>query len=98
MRVCRCARSFLFKAAGTRSLELDSDAYRTTVQKILAGKVRSAMTLNPTAVKPSDTVQSVAAVMVRRRFNHVPVVEGSGKVVGILRSTDVMRHVIESCK
>ena len=76
---------FLLKGAGVAALDLTSASYRRDVQKILAGKVRSAMTLNPTTCDPGDTMQSVAAVMVRRRFNHVPVVDSSGKIVGILR-------------
>ena len=73
---------FLLKGAAS-PLDLTSASYRRDVQKILAGKVRSAMTLNPTTCDPGDTMQSVAAVMVRRRFNHVPVVDSSGKIVGI---------------
>ena len=76
---------FLLKGAGVAALDLTSASYRRDVQKILAGKVRSAMTLNPTTCDPGDTMQSVAAVMVRRRFNHVPVVDEGGKIVGILR-------------
>ena len=79
---------FLLKGAGVAALDLTSASYRRDVQKILAGKVRSAMTLNPTTCDPGDTMQSVAAVMVRRRFNHVPVVDSSGKIVGILRRAD----------
>ena len=67
------------------SLLEEQKGYKADMQKILAGKVRSAMTLNPTTCDPGDTMQSVAAVMVRRRFNHVPVVDSSGKIVGILR-------------
>jgi CBS domain-containing protein len=87
---------FLFKAAGTASLDLASDSYRADVQKILSQKVRSAMTLNPATYAPDDTVQSAAALMIRRRFNHVPIVDESGTVVGILRSTDVMEHVLST--
>jgi|LauGreDrversion4_1035100.scaffolds.fasta_scaffold01306_1 CBS domain-containing protein len=33
--------------------------------------------------------------MIKRRFNHVPVVDpDNGSVVGIIRSTDVMRYVL----
>lgn len=40
-------------------------------------------------------VSAVASVMIKRRFNHVPIVEpDDGAVVGIIRSTDVMRYVL----
>lgn len=87
---------FLFKAAGGAGMDLTSPTYRADIKKILGGTVRSAMTSDPTTVGPGDTVQSVAAVMIRRRFNHVPVVGDGGEVVGILRSTDVMRHVLST--
>ena len=33
-------------------------------------------------------------MMVRKRFNHVPVVGEGGLVVGILTSVDVLKHVL----
>ena len=38
-------------------------------------------------------VSAVASIMIKRRFNHVPIIEGE-TVVGIIRSTDVMRYVL----
>lgn len=32
--------------------------------------------------------------MLRKRFNHVPVVSADGTLLGILTSQDVLRHVI----
>jgi CBS domain-containing protein len=39
-------------------------------------------------------MSSVAGLMVRKRFNHVPVVADTGDIVGILTSPDVLRHVL----
>jgi len=49
---------------------------------------------NPTAVAPGSDMAQVAGLMLRRRFNHLPVVEPSGTIVGILTSQDVLRHVV----
>jgi len=32
--------------------------------------------------------------MVRKRFNHVPVVGADGLIVGILTSPDILKHVL----
>lgn len=86
---------FLFKAAGLNALDLEAESYQTTVKKILGGTVRNAMTLDPVTFSPRDSVSAAAAVMIKRRFNHVPVVDpDNGSVVGIIRSTDVMRYVL----
>jgi CBS domain-containing protein len=39
-------------------------------------------------------MSSVAGLMVRKRFNHLPVVAETGDIVGILTSPDVLRHVL----
>ena len=39
-------------------------------------------------------MSEVAALMVRRRFNHLPVVDAGGSCLGILTSPDVLRHVL----
>ena len=74
---------------------LDSGKWETTVRKSLASTVAGAMS-KPTAILESSDMQQVAQLMLRRRFNHMPVVDsaGSGTLVGILTSQDVLRHVI----
>ena len=37
---------------------------------------------------------ATAGLMLRKRFNHVPVVDEGGAIVGILTSQDVLRHVL----
>jgi len=69
------------------------DKWAASVKKSLAGRVSEAMS-NPTAVAPGSDMAQVAGLMLRRRFNHLPVVEPSGTIVGILTSQDVLRHVV----
>jgi len=95
---CACRRlsqfDFLMKEAGTLMLDLESPNYERDVQKILGGRVRSAMTHTPTTVLGSATMQEAAAIMVRKRLNRLPVVDDAGILKGILSSGDVMRHVL----
>jgi len=93
------AFDFLYKevaeerGAATMLAELDSGKWQQSVKKSLAGTVEGAMSI-PTAIAPGFEMSSVAALMLSKRFNHVPVVESDGKLVGILTSQDVLRHVL----
>jgi len=39
-------------------------------------------------------MRQVAQLMLSRRFNHLPVVDAAGALVGILTSQDVLGHVL----
>ena len=47
------------------------------------------------AVAPESDMAQVAALMLRRRFNHVPVVNPDGEILGICTSQDVLKHVLQ---
>ena len=66
-------------------VKLDSGKWEDSVRKSLAGTVAGAMS-KPVAVAPAADMVQVAALMLNKRFNHVPVVDGDNKVVGILTS------------
>jgi acetoin utilization protein AcuB len=53
--------------------------------------VREIMTKDPTFVAPTITAQEAARLMVSRRFGALPVVK-SGKLIGIITETDLLRH------
>mmetsp|Transcript_62334 Transcript_62334/g.123208 ORF Transcript_62334/g.123208 Transcript_62334/m.123208 type:complete len:89 (-) Transcript_62334:47-313(-) len=48
----------------------------------------------PVAVTDGADMEQVAQLMLKRRFNHVPVVDDAGRLQGILTSQDVLRHVL----
>ena len=81
------------RGAATLLAGLDSGKWQQSVKKSLAGTVEGAMS-TPTAIAPGFEMSSVAALMLSKRFNHVPVVEADGELVGILTSQDVLRHVL----
>jgi len=75
------------------SVPLDSGSWETHVRKSLASTVKTAMS-RPLAIDSRADMQQVAQLMLKRRFNHVPVVESDGSLVGTLTSQNVLRHVI----
>jgi CBS domain-containing protein len=54
--------------------------------------VRELMTEAPITTAPEDEVEVVREVMVARRVRRVPVVDGNGKVVGIVAQADIARE------
>jgi len=74
-------------------LSLDSGNWAAAVRKSLASTVAAAMS-KPVAVSAKSDMQQVAQLMLKRRFNHVPIVADDGMLVGILTSQDVLRHVL----
>jgi CBS domain-containing protein len=50
------------------------------------------MTRNVVTVSPEDQVQDVAKILLKHRISGVPVVDKSGKIVGIVSEGDLMRR------
>lgn len=50
------------------------------------------MTVNPTSAREDDEVETVRTVMVREQVRRVPVVDGKGRLVGIVAQADVARE------
>lgn len=53
------------------------------------------MITNVTTVKPSTKVQEVAEILVTKRISGMPVVDDSGKVVGMISEGDLLRRSAE---
>jgi CBS domain-containing protein len=54
-----------------------------------AAKVKERMTRNPATVKPEDGLQEAIWKMERGHFRHLPVVDESGKLIGMLSDRDI---------
>jgi acetoin utilization protein AcuB len=50
---------------------------------------QSVMTLSPAAIGPEDSLADAAALMVRGGFRHLPIVDGDGRLTGILSERDL---------
>lgn len=55
-------------------------------------RAKDVMTTEPIAVAPQSTVGEVAALLLRNRISGVPVVDGAGKVMGVISENDLMRR------
>lgn len=54
-------------------------------------KVKEVMTKNPITIGPEDTVEKAAVIMLEKKVSGLPVIDDSGKMVGILTQGDVFR-------
>lgn len=55
-------------------------------------KASEVMASDVVTVAPQTTVREIAAVMTERRISGVPVVDGNGKLVGIVSETDLLHR------
>jgi acetoin utilization protein AcuB len=62
--------------------------------KTLKKKAHQVMTRNVTTISPEDTVEEAAAVFLEMKFSCLPVLEKSGKLVGIITKTDLLESML----
>ena len=69
---------------------------RDIVMQVVAGKkdcanvkVEEVMTRNPVTCKPEDDVQNAMDRMSQHQVRRIPVVDGGGKIVGIIAQADL---------
>lgn len=58
-------------------------------------KVERAMTADPVTVASSDEILVAVDVFIERRFGALPVVDGGGRLVGMLSTVDALRALRE---
>jgi CBS domain-containing protein len=56
-------------------------------------EVRQMMTKNPLAASPDDSLADALSKVLAMRVNSLPVIAADGKVLGIVTSTDLLRHL-----
>lgn len=64
--------------------------YRKHLQHMLGTLVREVMTEKVESIGPDEDLETLAELMVKRRVNPVPVVEG-GRLAGIVSRSDIIR-------
>ena len=57
-------------------------------------KARDIMTPRPLTVKPTDTVEMAAMIMLDKKVGGLPVVEPDGKLCGIIAEQDVFKALV----
>ena len=55
-------------------------------------KAQDVMTSPPITVRPDTPVAEIAALLIERRISGVPVVDASGRMVGIVSEGDLLRR------
>jgi CBS domain-containing protein len=60
-------------------------------EDVFSQAVGDVMTKDVVVGVPKDDIMSVAHVMTERRFRHLPIVDDSGKVIGMISIGDVMK-------
>ena len=68
-------------------------AQQGTARSILERRAGEVMTRNPVTVKPDDPLEGCMAMMSKRAFRHLPVLD-AGKVVGVISVGDVVKNII----
>ncbi len=68
-----------------RNLSVDEQAAAVRAVK----RFESGMVVNPITITPTQTLADAQALMAHHRISGIPVVEGSGRLVGILTNRDV---------
>ena len=58
-------------------------------------KAKNIMTAKPITVKPTDTVEQAALVMLDNKVGGLPVVDDAGKLVGIISDHDVFKAMVD---
>ncbi len=66
-----------------------------TMEKALGALVGEVMTDRPHVVGPDDTVEDAATIMHDNDFSRLPVVDGDGRLVGLLARGDIVRAIVE---
>lgn len=64
------------------------------VDKIAATSVEQAMTAKPIAVTPETSIEDVASLMVDKKIHTIPVLDASGRLVGIVGKEDILKTVV----
>jgi CBS-domain-containing membrane protein len=67
--------------------------YQEEIHKALGTTAQEVMTTPARTVKTDTEIQDIATMMVEERLNPLPVLDGNGKLVGIISHTDLIRLI-----
>lgn len=79
------------EASPSKATTLDMHELYYLLSEIKIGDI---MTKNPICLKPDDTIEKAAALMMEHNFGGMPVVDESGRLVGIITDSDVFKVLI----
>lgn len=74
----------------------ERDALRVLADEIsLEDPIETVMVSNPVTLRPKDTLARAISLMSAGGFRRLPIVDGHGKVLGLLKVSGVLRYLVE---
>jgi CBS domain-containing protein len=70
--------------------------FEERLNKAFATQVSELMTADPVVVKVDDDVETVARTIAEKHHNHLPVVDGEGKLAGLVTRADALAALIDT--
>jgi CBS domain-containing protein len=69
--------------------------FEQRLNKAFATKVSELMTADPIVVSVDDDAQAVAKTIAERHHNHLPVVDGEGRLAGLVTRADALAALVD---
>lgn len=69
--------------------------FEERLNKAFATKVSELMTADPVCASVDQDAESVARLIAERHHNHLPVVDGDGRLAGLVTRADVLAALVE---
>jgi CBS domain-containing protein len=69
--------------------------FEERLYKAFATNVRDLMSEDPVVVRTDDGVEKVARLIAEKHHNHLPVVDGDGKLAGIVTRADALAALVD---
>jgi CBS domain-containing protein len=64
--------------------------YEERLRRAIASTVAEMMTPDPVTVGPDDSIRDAARIIAERHHNRLPVVDGEGRLLGVVTRVDVL--------
>jgi CBS domain-containing protein len=69
--------------------------FEKRLEKAFATKVSELMTADPVVVRSGDDAETVAKTIADKHHNHLPVVDGEGRLAGLVTRADALAALVE---
>jgi len=69
--------------------------FEKRLDKAFATKVSELMTPDPVVVRSDDDAETVARAIAEKHHNHLPVVDGDGRLAGLVTRADALAALVE---
>ncbi len=65
------------------------------LQRAMALEVGKMMSRDVVSIKPDESLEKAATLMVKKNINRLPVIDEKGKLVGLVSRRDIMKHLYD---